>query len=108
MCTDNNAHDYDFLWTLGSNIKILDADGTSVSKNMIVGYAGSNNTQYDHRTYDTITSERNVELIPGATITTSSLVTFHHMSSEQESGDHGYEIKFIRNSLTIVGVKENQ
>ncbi len=77
--TDENANYDDFHWSVKSRIN----DGEQIT----LGYGGSNNKQYDHRTWDTITSIRHREIKPGETI---KVVLSTHIEGTSANHENSY------------------
>lgn len=90
---DENANYNDFHWQLKSTIN---------SEEKIIGYGGSNNKQYDHRTWDTINSIRYINLNPNDEVEVTLSASEVNGSS---SGDY-LKSKGIGIRLVVAGVLE--
>ncbi len=97
---DYNSKDHNFYWELYST---LEQEGFSTTtESLTQGYGGSNNSQYDQRTFDSCYGERYVELYPNEKINLHTKVQIYG-DDDNGNGSETYGIKFIRARFIIVG-----
>ncbi len=99
---DNDASYEDLHWRLDVVVIKRNEDGSEAENyTKSAGYAGSNNKQYDHHTWDTISFLENITLLPNQSLDVTSKVVV--VTNGSGHSDHA---RGVHAKLAIIGAKE--
>lgn len=99
-CSDLSPDFNNYHWVAKSQILI---DNNIILKDGLIGYGGSNNKQYDHKTWDTVSNSFMVSLKPGETLIPS--ITIEEIEDNDNTSLGSIEQKIIG---YIIGVHDNK